>query len=41
MIGFRGDLAFAVFVENGESGSHDAAPVVARFLNGLPPSAYH
>jgi cell division protein FtsI/penicillin-binding protein 2 len=41
MIGFRGDLAFAVFVENGESGSHDAAPVVARFLNGLPASAYH
>ena len=36
MIGFRGDLAFAVLVENGESGGHDAAPVVRTFLTSLP-----
>jgi hypothetical protein len=36
MIGFRGDLAFAVLVENGESGSHDAAPVARTFLESLP-----
>jgi cell division protein FtsI/penicillin-binding protein 2 len=36
MIGFRGDVAFAVLVENGESGSDDAAPVVQRFLEALP-----
>ena len=36
LVGFRGDLAFAVLVENGESGSHDAAPVVRAFLQSLP-----
>jgi len=36
MIGFRGDLAFAVLVENGESGGHDAAPVARTFLTSLP-----
>ncbi|HEX2174686.1 MAG TPA: penicillin-binding transpeptidase domain-containing protein [Nocardioidaceae bacterium] len=36
MIGFRGDVAFAVLVENGASGSEDAAPVVRTFLEGLP-----
>jgi cell division protein FtsI/penicillin-binding protein 2 len=36
MVGFRGDVAFAVLVENGESGSHDAAPVVRTFLESLP-----
>jgi cell division protein FtsI/penicillin-binding protein 2 len=40
MIGFRGNLAFAVFVQGGESGAHDAAPVALDFLNALPGSAY-
>lgn len=35
MIGFRGDLAFAVFLEDGGSGGKDAGPVAARFLRGL------
>ena len=34
-IGFRGDLAFAVVVEDGGVGGRDAAPVAARFLNRL------
>jgi cell division protein FtsI/penicillin-binding protein 2 len=34
-IGFRGDLAFAVVVEDGGVGGRVAAPVAARFLNGL------
>jgi cell division protein FtsI/penicillin-binding protein 2 len=34
-IGFRGDLAFAVIVEDGGVGGRVAAPVAARFLNGL------
>lgn len=38
MIGFRGDVAFAVLVENGASGSEDAAPVVRAFLRALPAS---
>ncbi|HWM00412.1 MAG TPA: penicillin-binding transpeptidase domain-containing protein [Nocardioidaceae bacterium] len=36
MIGFRGDLAFAVLVDHGASGSEDAAPVVRTFLQSLP-----
>ncbi len=36
MIGFRDGVAFAVLVENGASGSEDAAPVVRRFLDALP-----
>ena len=40
MVGFRGDLAFAVIVVNGQSGAHDAGPVVASFLRAVPPSAY-
>ena len=32
MVGFRGDLAFAVLVENGESGSKTAGPIARRFL---------
>jgi cell division protein FtsI/penicillin-binding protein 2 len=40
MIGFRGNLAFAVFVQGGESGAHDAAPVAFDFLTALPGSAY-
>ncbi len=40
MIGYRGDVAFAVLVENGESGAHDAAPVVAALLDGLPDALY-
>ncbi|GGO82566.1 penicillin-binding transpeptidase domain-containing protein [Wenjunlia tyrosinilytica] len=35
MIGFRGDLAFAVLLEDGGSGGRDAGPVAARFLKGL------
>jgi cell division protein FtsI/penicillin-binding protein 2 len=34
-IGFRGDLAFAVIVEDGGVGGRVAAPVAARFLGGL------
>jgi cell division protein FtsI/penicillin-binding protein 2 len=34
-IGFRGDLAFAVVVEDGGVGGRVAAPVAARFLSGL------
>ena len=35
MIGFRGDLAFAVLIEGGGSGGRDAGPVAARFLEAL------
>ncbi|HYI61293.1 MAG TPA: penicillin-binding transpeptidase domain-containing protein [Acidimicrobiales bacterium] len=35
IIGFQGDVAFAVFVEGGESGSGVAAPLAARFLTEL------
>ncbi|MGP3922153.1 penicillin-binding transpeptidase domain-containing protein [Streptomyces sp. 8N616] len=35
MIGFRGDLAFAVLVEDGGSGGKNAGPVAAEFLRGL------
>jgi cell division protein FtsI/penicillin-binding protein 2 len=31
-IGYRGDLAFAVFVERGGEGGRVAAPLAARFL---------
>lgn len=34
-IGYKGDLAFAVIVEDGGTGAEAAAPVAARFLNGL------
>ena len=34
-IGFRGDLAFSVMVEDGGVGGRVAAPVAARFLRGL------
>jgi cell division protein FtsI/penicillin-binding protein 2 len=34
--GFRGDLAFAVFVETGASGGSVAAPAARRFLAALP-----
>jgi cell division protein FtsI/penicillin-binding protein 2 len=40
MIGFRGDVAFAVLVEGGSSGAHDAAPIVTSLLAGLPNSVY-
>jgi cell division protein FtsI/penicillin-binding protein 2 len=40
MIGYRGDVAFAVFVANGTSGAHDAAPIVADVLAELPASLY-
>lgn len=40
MIGYRGDLAFAVLVEGGTSGAHDAAPLVSSMLSNLPASAY-
>ena len=35
MIGFRGDVAFAVLIEGGGSGGRDAGPVAARFLEAL------
>ncbi|MDN3356536.1 penicillin-binding transpeptidase domain-containing protein [Actinomadura sp. DC4] len=34
-IGFRGDVAFAVIVEDGGFGAKAAAPIAKRFLNGL------
>ncbi|GAA3072479.1 penicillin-binding transpeptidase domain-containing protein [Streptosporangium carneum] len=34
-IGYRGSLAFAVFVQNGGSGGAVAAPIAARFLKAL------
>ncbi|MGH3319540.1 MAG: penicillin-binding transpeptidase domain-containing protein [Streptosporangiaceae bacterium] len=34
-IGFQGDLAFAVFVQNGDSGGTVAAPIATRFLERL------
>lgn len=40
LIGYRGDVAFAVLVENGKSGSEDAAPIVETFLNELPDRVY-
>jgi cell division protein FtsI/penicillin-binding protein 2 len=40
LIGYRGDLAFAVVVEDAKSGAHDAAPVAAQFLAGLPDGVY-
>ncbi|MFJ6569689.1 penicillin-binding transpeptidase domain-containing protein [Streptomyces sp. NPDC091292] len=33
-IGFRGDLAFSVLIEDGGSGGADAGPVAAAFLKG-------
>jgi cell division protein FtsI/penicillin-binding protein 2 len=35
-VGFRGSLAFAVFVETGASGGSVAAPVARRFLSSVP-----
>lgn len=37
MIAFRGDLAVAVFVEDGEGGSATAGPLLEEFLRSLPP----
>ena len=34
-IGYRGKLAFAVFVKNGGSGAQAAVPIAARFLRAL------
>jgi cell division protein FtsI/penicillin-binding protein 2 len=34
MIAAQGDLAVAVFVNDGESGSQTAGPLVRTFLNG-------
>ncbi|MEZ0075644.1 penicillin-binding transpeptidase domain-containing protein [Planotetraspora sp. GP83] len=34
-IGYRGDLAFAVFVEHGGTGRNAAVPIAARFLSAL------
>jgi cell division protein FtsI/penicillin-binding protein 2 len=35
LIGFRGDVAFAVFVNTGVSGGEVAAPLAAKFLNAI------
>ena len=40
MIGYRGDLAFAVLVENGQSGADDAGPVVTSVLSEIPDRLY-
>ncbi|MEJ7741795.1 MAG: penicillin-binding transpeptidase domain-containing protein [Nocardioidaceae bacterium] len=40
LIGYRGDIAFAVLVEKGKSGSDDAAPLVETFLGRLPARLY-
>jgi cell division protein FtsI/penicillin-binding protein 2 len=40
MIGYRGDVAFAVLVENGRSGARDAGPIAQALVNGLPASLY-
>nr|MBA3308801.1 penicillin-binding protein [Nocardioidaceae bacterium] len=40
MIGYRGDIAFAVLIENGTSGSRDAAPIVSSLLANLPDDLY-
>ncbi|MFF2850878.1 penicillin-binding transpeptidase domain-containing protein [Streptomyces sp. NPDC058001] len=37
-IGFRGDLAFSVLIEDGGSGGADAGPVAAAFLKGAAAS---
>ena len=34
-VGYQGDLAFAVFVEDGGFGGSVAAPLAAQFLNEL------
>jgi cell division protein FtsI/penicillin-binding protein 2 len=36
MIGYRGELAFAVLLEDGGAGGADAGPVTAKFLAGVP-----
>lgn len=36
MIGYRGDLAFAVLMENGRSGAHDAGPIARAMLERIP-----
>jgi cell division protein FtsI/penicillin-binding protein 2 len=36
IIGYRGELAFAVLLEDGGAGSADAGPVAAAFLAGVP-----
>jgi cell division protein FtsI/penicillin-binding protein 2 len=38
MIGYRGELAFAVLLEDGGAGGADAGPVAAAFLAGVPDS---
>ncbi|WUJ73658.1 penicillin-binding transpeptidase domain-containing protein [Kribbella soli] len=35
MAGYRGDVAFAVIVEGGESGSHTAGPILKTFLSSF------
>ena len=35
MVGYRGDVAFAVIVEGGESGSHTAGPILKSFLGSF------
>ncbi|MGH3446554.1 MAG: penicillin-binding transpeptidase domain-containing protein [Nocardioidaceae bacterium] len=40
MIGYRGDVAFAVYVHGGASGAHAAAPIVSYVLDNLPQRLY-
>ncbi|MGC5309633.1 penicillin-binding transpeptidase domain-containing protein [Micromonospora zamorensis] len=37
-VGWRGDVAFAVFVEKGGASTASAVPIAERFLRALPPS---
>jgi cell division protein FtsI/penicillin-binding protein 2 len=36
LVGYRGDIAFAVIIEDGGSGAENAVPVIERFLSNLP-----
>jgi cell division protein FtsI/penicillin-binding protein 2 len=38
-VGWQDDVAFAVFVEKGGSGSETAVPLAERFLRNLSPTA--
>ncbi|MGH3471634.1 MAG: penicillin-binding transpeptidase domain-containing protein [Nocardioidaceae bacterium] len=40
MVGFRGDIAFAVLVEMGTTGAGAAGPIVSSLLTHLPASLY-
>jgi cell division protein FtsI/penicillin-binding protein 2 len=39
LVGYQGDIAFAVYVQDGQSGGTVAAPVALRFLQNLAQTA--